>query len=1007
MFAKLKNLSEDVAKSLNQDPQRRSVTPVNELKNEAKVLKTVTPDPKDLVQPEDEAPTQDTKEVESSKELEPADPTEPSQPGSSSKVDVDLSTLPPGIRSKMKKFAKYEEKYPVLLDAYKTEKRKGELIMAFEKVLQENTPISSISDADVLVDYLRGLNEKSELANKELRRKTTENSQLTRHNKQHVTKLEKYEQKIKELEEKNGELTKQLASEAEKPELVGTEKDTSPQEGVGGSVTIAGLEKELAEAKGKLKDLETGANNVDGAQLEVQMKEQKELVSDLQSKIVKLETEKADLESKNTKLEKENSDFQSKNAKLEQEKSDLGSTYSKLEESMNSKDSQLTQTAENVVNLQSNIKTLETETQSLKEKLQSFETRDKEANETDRDTNGSSLTASKKKKKNKKKKNTETINEVEKSRDAQDEGDDKFESMYNSTLAEYTELQTKYDTLVKENEELLKNNRANKSALDEKNEEIENLRDLLRDLGDNLVEAKDRIKLLQETNNQENQEEMKKLTDEKESIQRQLLAKDEELNKVIQEQLSKEEKFQKQIGDNLKVIETKKLLQDEFNVLLKKHAELNKQFETGKKEIASLKGEKEGLNSRIAELAQFRSNDSSLKLEIASIQTSLTHKSQLIEEYKQKIDELSKVKDELNETISQLKISNNEMSNSNKALVKEKSDLVTKHELSIERASSLNAELLKLQAERQKVADELASLQMKYDSVIEDRADSKTEVQSFKQQYDELLMKSKESSMKIDNLEDELTEARNMLQERSRESSTIRRLLMEAEEQVQVKNSEFKIELTKIGEEKNEIEANCQMLLKKKQRDIDEFKSINENYLSKIGDLESKLEELKTKYEALEQKSVQQNGKSAGEESFEDVQETLQTLRSSLQVSAKKVKDFEHLNGVLKKLNEESGLKFERLSKNYKLLTQQYRQMKANMIESSETPNTTSPLASSRPSLDGNEASANNPTNIAYLKNVLLGFFEHKEQREQLLPVVKTLFDLDADDEQKFLHALK
>ena len=36
----------------------------------------------------------------------------------------DLDQLPAPIKSKLKKFAKYEEKYPILLDAYKIEKKR-------------------------------------------------------------------------------------------------------------------------------------------------------------------------------------------------------------------------------------------------------------------------------------------------------------------------------------------------------------------------------------------------------------------------------------------------------------------------------------------------------------------------------------------------------------------------------------------------------------------------------------------------------------------------------------------------------------------------------------------------------------------------------------------------------------------------------------------------------------------------------------------------------------------
>ena len=44
---------------------------------------------------------------------------------------------------------------------------------------------------------------------------------------------------------------------------------------------------------------------------------------------------------------------------------------------------------------------------------------------------------------------------------------------------------------------------------------------------------------------------------------------------------------------------------------------------------------------------------------------------------------------------------------------------------------------------------------------------------------------------------------------------------------------------------------------------------------------------------------------------------------------------------------------------------------------------------------------------IAYIKNVLLGFLEHKEQRNQLLPVISMLLQLDSTDEKRLVISLK
>lgn len=60
------------------------------------------------------------------------------------------SDLPVEVQAKLRKFDKYEQKYPLLLNAYKLEKAKGEKVATLQKVLSENTPISSLEDLDSL-----------------------------------------------------------------------------------------------------------------------------------------------------------------------------------------------------------------------------------------------------------------------------------------------------------------------------------------------------------------------------------------------------------------------------------------------------------------------------------------------------------------------------------------------------------------------------------------------------------------------------------------------------------------------------------------------------------------------------------------------------------------------------------------------------------------------------------------------------------------------------------------
>ena len=59
-----------------------------------------------------------------------------------------------------------------------------------------------------------------------------------------------------------------------------------------------------------------------------------------------------------------------------------------------------------------------------------------------------------------------------------------------------------------------------------------------------------------------------------------------------------------------------------------------------------------------------------------------------------------------------------------------------------------------------------------------------------------------------------------------------------------------------------------------------------------------------------------------------ELSSTIETLRTALNNSTNKIRDLENYNNNLKKLSEDNTLRFERLSKNYKILNQQYQYMK-------------------------------------------------------------------------------
>lgn len=841
MFSKIRNFSEDVAKSLNDlteqpNQSQQKPDPFAQLQRNAKILQAETPDSNQLTQPKDELESDLQPRVST-----PANNGE--QSASSSKQStppvgsVNLEELPPAIRSKMKKFAKYEDKYPILLEAYKVEKKKTELIKVFENVLRENTPVSSISDAKTLVEYLNGLNEKTKMQKNEIRKLTKENSVLT-------FKIAKYEEegedtvfrKIEDLKKENDGLKGQIAERENEVKTIKEEKDK--------------LEKRIGE-------IEYSVGN--------------------------------------------------------------------------------------------------------DEKV-------------------------------------ETLDELKSLADANNE--------------ELTQLKDRLLQKDKELEELGAKLQAANKSLAEKKEEIEDLRDLMKDIGNDLVTARDQIKELKlrdksdsnggvadiSSSDTELRLQISSLTEEVKSVKDKVTLKTKEAKDLqakitsLEDESHKEQMANKQSEDNLrKEIQTlKKQLQDQ-----------NEKLDITEKELTAEKGERMKLEERLQELSKFKSNDTSYKLEISSLQSNLSHKEETIKELKSKLESLNESNAALQSKIDKLENTNNELQGNYMGLLKNKNELLTKQESFIENEKSLNLQLTKLQKEKQEIRNELDKTRRSLDSLLSEKLSAGNDVQLYKRQYDELTMKSKEYNLRIESLEDDLSESRNLLQEKTREGGNLRRLLIEADEMMKQKESDHKLELRRLEDEKSEMERNSAQLIKKKEKEINELNTILNEHKQRIADLEERLKNV----------AFVSHNETAVDNSQMDseLQRQIDTLREALSASSNKVKDYEKLNTTLKKLNEENIAKFERLSKNYKLLTQQYRLMKDNESRRGSAESVTSSVnGTERESMDEKkEKEKQTETNIAYLKNVLLGYFEHKEQREQLLPVLKTLFQFSREDENKFLLALK
>ncbi|ODQ78981.1 hypothetical protein BABINDRAFT_162063 [Babjeviella inositovora NRRL Y-12698] len=1132
MFNKLsqigKNLQDEISRNLNElgeeerggrrTPLRQLQSATQALRNGSQVLNTTTPETAEMAQPEDDrSPEAD---------LEPEIP----------------EVVTPEIKSKLKKFSKYEDKYPRLLEAYKVEKMKSSLIAQFEGVLKEYTPVNSISEVGSLVEYLDGLTAKTEMLNEEMRRLTAEGAQQLKAKQVDTERIQNLETQIETLDAKMSTLMEDkaaaeaaLANSSDVEELKVAGANIAALESSTSSDTVAELEAEVARLQSE-READSGKVSALEAQLsklEVTRENHKEeldkaaeAISKLTAHVAGLESDLSAKEEKLTEAEKLHAseiekltkkiserDTSAKEAAEKTDKiiGDLEQAKKQLEASdagnkevvaqlTDEKDTLFKELASKesiiasltmahntkVEELKLQVVVLEKQDETNSKLLESFRSKISEISDrvsppVETPTEPAATPVSKNAKKNKKKKKNQSdtqapVEDVKELETSQDQP--------SNVVAELLELKVKYEVLssecdslkgqdalkdtlnlelqakVSKLDETLDELLATKTSLASKAEEIESLRDMLRDVGNDLVAARDEVKALQAKEAEDNGQQIRDLKEKSEgyestivsleaklktaaaNLQQSETARAEALKKLnaaveelraitskydellsvkdaIMSKLSGSDNTVSELSESVKTLEASVLGLEtsleaktrEIGALLGKLASHEETLEALAQQKAVLMGEKDELAATNKELLVARSNDTTLKLEIATLKSSLQHKDKTEAGLEARIKAMETEKAALNDTVTSLKVSVGELKLLNKSALDSKNQLVSKSENLSSMNRSLEATYQTTYAEKSKLVSELEALKDQYEDLKEHKVSASGQAESIKKQSEELSMKFKEASNRVETLEEELNESQTMLQERTRESATIRKLLLEVENSQDVKFRELNARLKSLEEEKEEIENDYGMAMKRKQRELDDLKYITESLKTDLLRVETKFSKAKESLDKTTNlnKELQYQTHSSNETS-DEIHETLEKLRESLNKSEKKARELENLNSILKKLNEDSSLKFERLTKNYKIVANQLKGVKEKLtVDASSHSNGSSPVSSRKNSIIGGvlPKAPSESTNVAYVKNIVLGFLERKEQRQQLLPVVKTLLDLDSDEEKRLLTALK
>ena len=574
----------------------------------------------------------------------------------------DNSGLPKDVQTKLRKFEKYEQKYPLLLAAYKNEKVKSEKIGAVEKVLLENTPISGLDDIDALPSFFKNMNDKNTMLTDEIKRLTTLNTESSKGASNETT----------ESSLANGEI----------------------------SVNEEQYKKTISDMQTKLDGI-TEKNKNSEKLLESQKKELITVTKELNTASHSLE------------------EMSQKNGTLEE-------VLNKKNETLNTSDIKIKKVEEKISILQDDIKSKAQTITELEEKIATIskiETDSQKVDDTPVSITTTATSSNNNNKKNKKKNGNNTTSNVpvtitKTSAETSINGNEKYERLlsefnaFKDSHSECEDWKIKYENAMADVEKLdksgaekegtvilenLEKERDNlhiefskvKKSLKEKAAEVEEVRDMLRSVGNELVEARDQLKEAKNTSSEDSDAikiELEELRNKNNSIQTDSDSKQKELNAYIVA-LTKDIADLKKSTDIIE--EQKKQLQHE---ILKSNGW-----------ISELKNDSNKYASQLQEFNTLKKSENLLKI-------NLTHKEKTILYLEDQVKKYNEQATASKSSIEVLKKEND--------LIKNRFELMRKQNETLQsKSSEKNDSFENYIKENGKLSERLSVLQEKFDTL--------------------------------------------------------------------------------------------------------------------------------------------------------------------------------------------------------------------------------------------------------------------------------------------------
>ncbi|GMM39541.1 hypothetical protein FOG51_03742 [Hanseniaspora uvarum] len=323
-------------------------------------------------------------------------------------------------------------------------------------------------------------------------------------------------------------------------------------------------------------------------------------------------------------------------------------------------------------------------------------------------------------------------------------------------------------------------------------------------------------------------------------------------------------------------------------------------------------------------------------------------------------------------------------------------EMMSEKQASQKTISDLNKKLEDIIKENGKLEERSLIIKEKYQQEESVKSTSNEIVESLTNQCNEMNIKLKEIMNLKSTLEDEVTQKNDRLYAQKRDIQNLNDQVLSLKN----KNSDLEMTITKLEEAKfsSKTSANDEMI-KELQKILDnkiiEINSLNETLKVKEAEIISLNERLSAlEYSSSREKQAnlsQERKVSTNLNSEQILDQTIKNLKEELSSKTKSLKNLEATLFNLRKLNKDLNFKLDKMNKIYQ--QQRISASPSNSRKSSEAE-------------IGSTGDSDLDSKLSYIKNVLIGFIEHRDQRQQLLPVISMLLKFNTED-QKILMSLK